>query len=191
MRFAVLAGLLATGLSGCNGLGPATTSPRVDGLDQMVATFMTGYQQMIAQKMAEGIAAEGGGLLPLRIQAVALSLVTFRSEKKSWPSDKEELRSYITKILEKELSTDEFERLTLQPTSEQEIVFSFGPGESKFEQCRVTADGTVSFSIPVAPAPKAAVVQRPAEPRPNEFPWGELIARLIVELALRSAAGKK
>ena len=163
----------------------ALTAQPQDLLGTMVA-FAAAAQ---ASKQAPAVARDTAVLFPSRSQAIALGLLTFRGEKNAWPASKDELREFFDeRFKEAAPPAPEFGGLRLENAPDDKVAFGFARPGLADERYLLSPDGTISFAltpgVPV-PGPRTAIVTAPVAQQPSGFPWGELAARLLVEVTFR------
>ena len=156
----------------------------------MISFFSALGQTSQAAKRAPAIRADTAVLFPSRSQAIALGLLAFKAEAKSWPTTKEELGEFFRKHY-KEAAPPESELadLSLTPSSAGAICFSFVRPGILNESYVLTPDGIISFLLTIKPAQAKEISAQPEQT--NAFAWGDLAARLFVELPLRLLTNAK
>lgn len=157
---------------------------------QMLTAVVTLGQMAQASKQAPAIRTDTSVLFPSRSQAIALGLLSFRGENKAWPATKEALGEFFRKEY-KEAAPPESELadLSLTPAPAGAICFSFVRPGIPNETYLLTPDGTISFALTLKPSP--AKVSAAPSGQTNSFAWGDLAARLFVELPLRLISASK
>lgn len=189
MRICIYAVALFLALTGCTSQPPPP--PKPDLIEAMVSVASAFGQTAHAAAQAPGIRADTSVLFPPRSQAIALGLLSYRAKNGSWPATTDELRAYFDAHFQAAAPPDsEFADLTLQSVSEDRLSFSFKRMLLADEHYVLSADGTISFPLP-ARLPASSVTTPPPQPAKAEFPWGELVARLFVELPFQMLAGHK
>ncbi|MBC8039288.1 MAG: hypothetical protein H7Y06_01975 [Opitutaceae bacterium] len=149
----------------------------------MAKGFTAISQTVEASKQASAIRNDTAVLFPSRSQAIALGMLAYRAETKTWPASSEDLHAFFIKHYRDAAPPEsELADLRLELTAAESIHFSFvRPGLSN-ERYSLTTDGTISFSL--TPKPEMPVPS-PGQPnQPNAYLWNEFTARLFVELPL-------
>lgn len=179
MKLYPLGIIISLFLAGCASQPPPP--PKSDPLVSVVSGMVALAQMAEASKQAPAIRADTAGLFPARSQAIALSLVSFRSERKQWPTSKDELRAFLVAAYPNATPPErEFTELKLVSTTDEDISFGFSRAGIPDENYRLTRDGVISFPLSLHRA-KPNVV--PATT--SDFNWADLAARLFIELPLR------
>lgn len=176
-------------LAGCANQQPPPP-PKTDPLTAMVSVVSAVGQMAQAAKQAPAIRADTAVLFPSRSQAIALGLLSYRMEGGVWPSTRDDLRAFFGERFKDDAPpVSEFDDLKLQAVADGRLSFGFTRPGLYDEQYVLSPDGTISFVLPVQ-TPHEAVT--PPSPRPaSGFPWGEIVARLFVELPVRMLAVSK
>jgi len=162
--------------------------PRPDPLVSLANVLIAFDQTAKAAKQAPAIRADTAVLFPSRSQAIALSLLAYRAQTKAWPATKDDLRLFLAKNFPQDAPPEsELADLQLNPTAAASLRFSFTRAGLPDEAYVLNEDGTISFSLTLAPHRLAAL--QPASS--SRYSWGDFAAHLFIELPILMLSAKK
>lgn len=182
MKWCIPAIALAGCMSGC-----ATTQvapPKEDPLVNLVSSFAALGQSVNAVQRADAIRADSSTLFPSRAQAVALALLVYQSENHAWPKSAETLQSFLNqRDQEKAPPQEAMATLRLESIPDGQIRFYFAELDHIQRFYDLSPNGTISF--PLIRQPVAASTTTEPTAAATGYNWGDLAARLLIELPLR------